>query len=153
MSRGRLGLVGPDEPREGDGMTEESVHGPVDFVLIEFPDDQLTGRAAAEVMDLIRRGIIRVYDVLVVGKDRPVRPTRLDLAEVAAEQPRRLPGRWPGPDGLLGEDDLAEAATSWSRDGWRRCSSTRTPGRCRSWRRPASPAASWWPVPASPRRT
>ena len=111
MSRGRLGLVGPDEPREGDGMTDESVHGPVDFVLIEFPDDHLTGRAAAEVVDLVRRGIVRVYDILVVGKDSAGETYALDLAEVAAE---RLGGfqdlAW-ARTGLLGDDDLAEAAS------------------------------------------
>jgi hypothetical protein len=92
-------------------MTGESVHGPVDFVLIEFPDDHLTGRAAAEVVDLVRRGIVRIYDVLVVGKNAAGDTYALDLAEVAAE---RLGGfqdlAW-ARTGLLGDDDLAEAAS------------------------------------------
>jgi Family of unknown function (DUF6325) len=49
-------------------MTDNDVHGPVDFVLLEFPDDRLEGRAAAELLDLVNRGIIAVFDLLIVGK-------------------------------------------------------------------------------------
>jgi hypothetical protein len=28
------------------------VHGPVDFLLLDFPDDRLTGRAAEELLTL-----------------------------------------------------------------------------------------------------
>ena len=58
----------------------------------------------------MRRGIVRIYDVLVVGKDSAGDTYALDLAEVAAE---RLGGfqdlAW-ARTGLLGEEDLAEAA-------------------------------------------
>ena len=46
-----------------------SARGPVDYVLIEFPGDRLTGRAAEALLDLVDRGIVSVYDVIVVGKD------------------------------------------------------------------------------------
>ncbi len=62
-------------------MTDADVHGPVDFVLIEFTGDRLTGRAAQELLDLVERGIVRVYDVLVVGKDDDGSVYGMDLAE------------------------------------------------------------------------
>ena len=92
-------------------VTEVEVRGPVDYLLLEFHEDRLTGGAAAAVLDLVDRGIIAVYDILVVGKDQEGATYSLDLAEAAAEV---------GPfadfaaarSGLLDEDDLADAATA-----------------------------------------
>ena len=64
-------------------MTAE-VHGPVDFVLLEFSGDRLTGRAAQEVVALVDRGIIALYDVSVVGRTAEGEVYALDLAESAA---------------------------------------------------------------------
>ena len=33
--------------------SETEVHGPVDFALLEFPRDRLTGEAAQALMDLV----------------------------------------------------------------------------------------------------
>ena len=60
--------------------TEPDVHGPVDFVLLEFPDDRLKGRAADELLALVDQGIITVYDVLIVGKDKAGGTYGVDLA-------------------------------------------------------------------------
>ena len=55
-------------------------------MLIEFTGDRLTGRAAEELLDLIDRGIIRVYDVAVVGKDADGEVYAVDLAEEERER-------------------------------------------------------------------
>ena len=65
-------------------MTDVEVRGPVDYVLLEFHDDHLTGRAAGAILDLIDRGIVAVYDVVVVGKDQQGEVYSLDLAEAEA---------------------------------------------------------------------
>ena len=49
-------------------MERADVHGPIDFVLIEFHADRLTGGAAQALLDLVDKGIVTLYDVLVVGK-------------------------------------------------------------------------------------
>jgi hypothetical protein len=91
---------------------QTEVHGPVDFVLLEFTGDRLTGRAAQELLNLVDRGIIRLYDVAILGKDADGEPYGLDLAEAARE---RLGGfadlGWTS-SGLLSSEDLAEAATA-----------------------------------------
>jgi hypothetical protein len=91
-------------------MTDPDVHGPVDFVLIEFPADRLTGRAAEALMDLVERGIVTLYDVLVIGKADDGSVYALDLSEAADE---RLGGfadlAWVR-SGLLTEEDMREAA-------------------------------------------
>jgi len=91
-------------------MTEAGVHGPVDFLLLEFREDRLTGRAAQELVDLVERGIVALYDLLVVGK-------RADGSVYAVELTDEGPGGTAGfadlawaRSGLLSEDDLQEAA-------------------------------------------
>jgi len=65
-------------------MTQSEVHGPVDFLLIEYPQDRLTGRGAEELMALVDRGIVTVYDVLVVAKDDDGTGYGVDLALLLA---------------------------------------------------------------------
>jgi hypothetical protein len=91
-------------------MTDTEVRGPVDYVLLEFHDDHLTGRAAAAVLDLVDRGIVAVYDVLVVGKDAQGGVYSLDLAEASVVGDfADLAG---ARSGLLADDDMAEAASA-----------------------------------------
>ena len=90
-------------------MPETEVHGPIDFVLMEFTGDRLTGRAAEEVVSLMQRGIIHVYDVMIVGKDADGAVYAVDLAE----SPDRVGGfvELDGArTGLLADDDLNAAA-------------------------------------------
>ena len=97
--------------RERDqGMTEPTAHGPVDFVLLEFPDEHLTGRAAEELLRLVGNGIVSVYDVLIVGKDADGKTYGVDFAEVAAEQLGGFWGLAGARSGLLTDEDLHEAA-------------------------------------------
>jgi hypothetical protein len=91
-------------------MTAE-VHGPVDFVLLEFSGDRLTGRAAQEVLDLVDRGIIALYDVSIVGRTADGEVYAVDLAESAARLGDFAGLAW-ARTGLLTEDDVAEAAAT-----------------------------------------
>lgn len=53
-------------------MTERSLDelGPVDYVVVEFPAGQqnFTGEAATELLRLHDAGIIRVMDLIIIGK-------------------------------------------------------------------------------------
>lgn len=42
--------------------------GPIDYVLLEFPDQEPSGEAAAALADIVDAGIINLYDILVVRK-------------------------------------------------------------------------------------
>jgi hypothetical protein len=89
--------------------TEVEVHGPVDYLLLEFRESRLTGGAAAAVLDLVDRGIIAVYDILVVGKDQEGGAYALDLAQAEVGDFTGLSG---ARSGLLDDDDLADAASA-----------------------------------------
>jgi Family of unknown function (DUF6325) len=90
-------------------MAAADVHGPVDFVLLEFTGNRLTGRAAEELLSLVDRGIVHVYDVLVVGKDENGAAYAVDLAE-AADQVGGFADLQGARSGILADDDLQQAA-------------------------------------------
>src|SRR3954453_19457795 len=94
--------------RVNTAMTSPDVHGPVDFLLLEFPDDRLTGRAAEELLNLVDRGIVRVYDVLIVGKDKDGNTYGVDFSEVAAAQLGGFSELAGARSGLLTEEDMHE---------------------------------------------
>jgi hypothetical protein len=90
-------------------MTTPDVHGPVDFVLIEFSGDRLTGRAAEALLDLVDKGIVTLYDVLVVGKEDDGSIYALDLADSVDQLGSFGSLAWVR-TGLLSDDDMREAA-------------------------------------------
>ncbi|RZU11266.1 hypothetical protein EV645_6426 [Kribbella rubisoli] len=90
-------------------MPDTEVHGPIDYVLLEFTGNKLTGRTAEELVNLVERGIVNVYDVMVVGKDVNDSIYMVDLAESSGEGGgfAALNG---ARTGILDEDDLREVA-------------------------------------------
>jgi hypothetical protein len=90
--------------------TATEVHGPIDFVLIEFPGDKLTGEAGPALMDLVERGVIRLYDLLVISKDADGSVEVLELTDPAGlEGFTAFAGAH---SGLLGDDDVREAGAA-----------------------------------------
>jgi hypothetical protein len=92
-------------------MPDVEVHGPIDFVLLEFTGNKLTGRAAEELVNLVERGIVRVYDVMIVGKQADGTAYAVDLAE-ASGQAGGFADLSGARSGILADDDLAEAANA-----------------------------------------
>ena len=90
--------------------TASDVHGPVDFVLLEFPRDCLPGEASRALADLVEGGVIRLYDLLVISKDDEGGVEVLELGD-----PSGVDGfaYFSGArSGLLGDDDVEEAASA-----------------------------------------
>src|SRR4051795_10972832 len=90
-------------------MTTADVHRPIDFLLIEFTADRLTGRAAQALLDLVDKGIVTLYDVLVVGKADDGSMYALDLADAGDQLGGFADLAWVR-SGLLTEDDMRTAA-------------------------------------------
>ncbi len=89
--------------------TTTEVHGPVDFILLEFPRDGLTGKAGQALIDLVERGIVRIYDLVVISKHADGAVEVVELTD---------PGSGAGTfayfagarSGLLKDEDMQEAA-------------------------------------------
>jgi hypothetical protein len=90
-------------------MPDTEVHGPIDYVLLEFTGNRLTGRAADELVNLVERGIVHVYDVMVVGKDANGSTYMVDLAE-SSGQAGGFADLNGARSGILAQDDLLEVA-------------------------------------------
>jgi hypothetical protein len=91
-------------------MSDSVTHGPIDFVLMEFAGDRLTGGAADALMDLVDRGIVRVYDLLVIRKDSDGSFSGIDISDLSADRVGGFTAFAGARSGLLGDDDLRQAA-------------------------------------------
>jgi hypothetical protein len=91
----------------------DDVHGPIDFVLLEFATDNLTGEAGPALMDLVERGVIRLFDLLVVRKADDGSVDVLELTDPLAENGGFA--YFAGvSSGLLGDDDVRQAGEALS---------------------------------------
>lgn len=88
---------------------EQNEIGPVDYVLIEWPEQQPNGEIAPIVIDLVERGVIRILDIALVAKDEDGTIGGMEITDLGgeSEQLRAFEG---ASSGLLSDDDLAEAA-------------------------------------------
>lgn len=85
--------------------------GPVDYLVIEFPGNRMTGEAFPLLVDLADRRIVRILDLAFLRKDADGSVTALevrDLGDDAAE----LTVFEGASSGLLDEGDLAEAGNA-----------------------------------------
>ena len=85
--------------------------GPIDYLIIEWPDRQPSGEAAPLLVDLVDRGLIRIIDIAFLAKGEDGSVAALDLASLAEESDSltELDG---ASSGLLSDEDAAEAATA-----------------------------------------
>lgn len=85
-------------------MSVAQLTGPVDYVVIEFTGAVPSSRTAQEILRLVDRGIVRLYDVLVV---RTTPSGTVEVVDPAED----------GSDGLTGFADLAWAHSGLLDDG------------------------------------
>jgi hypothetical protein len=83
--------------------------GPIDYLVIEWPDRQPTGEAAPILVDLVDRGLIRVLDLAFLAKGEDGSVTTLELSSLA-EQSDSLKELAGASSGLLSGEDTEEAA-------------------------------------------
>jgi hypothetical protein len=93
-----------------DAQLEEM--GPIDFMVLEWDGEQpVTGEVMPLLLDLVDRGIIRILDLGFIVKDQDGSVAARDFTEVA-QQGDGLADFAGASSGLLGQDDLEEAANA-----------------------------------------
>jgi len=98
-----------DDGRVTGGGTLDEM-GPIDYLVIEFPECHPIGENLPLLVDLADEGIIRILDLALVKREFDGSTSLLALADVDAD------GEWDFTvfegvsAGLLGEDDVDEAA-------------------------------------------
>ena len=63
----------------------ERVMGPVDYLVVLFPENRLTGKIAPEMRRLVDSGIVRVIDLLVVRKDGSGNVESFEASEIGGD--------------------------------------------------------------------
>ena len=87
------------------------LHGPIDFVLIEFPPDNPDGAAAQALADLVEAGTIRLLDLLVVHRGTDDTVSVIDVDSQGETAFLQFSG---ARSGLIGDDDVAQASDAMS---------------------------------------
>lgn len=95
--------------------TATDVHGPIDFLLLEFPASGLTGEPSAAMVDLVERGLVRIYDLTVMHKNSSGAVEVLELSNPASGVGgfSYFAG---ARSGLISDSDMEEAASAMKPD-------------------------------------
>jgi hypothetical protein len=86
--------------------------GPVDYLIVEFTGNRMSGEALPMLSDLVDRGIIRILDFKFIRKNTDgtiVTLSSVDLSRMQLIEALLFDG---ATSGLLGDDDLREAAAA-----------------------------------------
>ena len=85
--------------------------GPIDYLVVEFPDNRMTGEGLPLLVDLVDRGIIRVLDLLFIRREEDGSVAGLAIADFDRDGVLDLAVFEGASSGLLHEDDLDEVAS------------------------------------------
>ena len=88
-------------------MRDQTACGPIDFVLLEFPEDADTKACADAVMDLVKRDMIRLYDVLVIRKAFDGSYSGVDATNVTSAGVGGFTVFEGAQSGLINDDDVS----------------------------------------------
>ena len=84
--------------------------GPVDYLVVEFPGNKMTGEGLPLLVDLHDRGIIRILDLVFVTKDLDGNVSGLAISDFDADGTLDLAVFEGVRSGLIGDDDVEEAS-------------------------------------------
>jgi hypothetical protein len=83
--------------------------GPVDYLVVEFPGNKMTGEGLPLLVDLVDRGIIRILDFAFVMKELDGSVHAMEISDFDGDGQLDLAVFEGATSGLLDEDDLGEA--------------------------------------------
>jgi hypothetical protein len=86
--------------------------GPIGYLVVEFPGNQMTGRGLAELLDLVDRGLVRVLDLVFVRKEADGSVQAVAIADLDHDGTLDLAVFEGAGSGLLGASDLDEAGAA-----------------------------------------
>jgi uncharacterized membrane protein len=85
--------------------------GPISYLIVEFPGNQMTGEGLPILVDLVDQGLIRVLDLLFVTRDDAGTLTAVEVADIDGDGTLDLAVFEGVSSGLIDDSDLADAAS------------------------------------------
>jgi hypothetical protein len=82
--------------------------GPIDYLIVEFPGNRMTGEGFPMLIDLVDSGIIRILDLVFVRRDLDGSVAALEIADLDNDGDLDLTVFEGTSSGLVGPDDIDE---------------------------------------------
>jgi hypothetical protein len=82
--------------------------GPIDYLVVEFPGNKMTGEGFPLLLDLVDRGIIRILDLMFITKDSEGNVAGVEIRDLDADGDLDLTVFEGASSGLIGADDIDE---------------------------------------------
>jgi len=82
--------------------------GPIEMIVVGFPENQFTGEIAPALADLVESGIVRVVDLVFITKDDDGNVAAVELNELDAEVSDAYLNLVEELQGLIGEEDIED---------------------------------------------
>jgi hypothetical protein len=88
----------------------QDTYGPIDFLLLEGRAENMSGDVAAAILDLVERGIVRIYDLVAIRKEDDGTFSGIELSDLSQDGLGGFSAFTGARSGLLRDDDVAQAA-------------------------------------------
>ena len=90
-------------------MAEEQTLGPVSYVIVEFPGNEMTGEGFPVLMDLVDRGLIRILDLRFVTKEADGTVSAVEVGDVDHDGKFDFAVFQGASSGMMDPSDLSDA--------------------------------------------
>jgi uncharacterized membrane protein len=84
--------------------------GPVEYMVVAFPENRFTGDIAPALADLVEAGTIRIIDLAFVGKDTDGSVTAFELGDLESEVGAAFSKIVSESGGFLNDEDVEAVA-------------------------------------------
>jgi hypothetical protein len=85
--------------------------GPIDYVVVEFPGNKMTGEAFPHLVNLVDRGIIRLIDLEFISKDKKGNVSAIKIGDIDGDGTLDLTIFEGASSGIIGQDEIDDAGS------------------------------------------
>ena len=93
-------------------MADDLEVGPVDYLVVEFPGNKMTGEGLPILVDLVDRGIVRILDLVFVRRDDDGTVSAFEITDFDGDGALDLAVFQGAKSGLLDDSDINEAGSA-----------------------------------------
>lgn len=85
--------------------------GPIDYIVVEFPGNRMTGEGLPLLVDLVDRGIIRILDLIFIRKELDGSVAGVEIADLDSDGKLDMAVFEGAASGLLSSDEIDDAGS------------------------------------------